>query len=1040
MKVTLNKYLKSGIFILITFVLIFGTVITVRAALSLDASPGLLNSDTQINLSWTSVANAVYYGVARDGVLIANIDVDIERNYLRFEDTDLLPQTSYNYTVTAVDPNGNSIETAARSASTSQMKSPSIVSSKLDINNKEVTLTWVNNSLATRSTAVNRVGFGEVAVLDNDGTSISFIDSSLSSGVPAQYVIASQDVRGYSSTFSPSITITPIEPPSINALMQNGITTIYWGYTPNIENFVLERSKYMENAWGPWEVIKPQLTANSTSVTDQPREDGTYRYRLSINNEKYKGFSNISKPITKLLAPSNLQCVPVSPGRIDISWTNPTSENFTLRIERKTGTGSFSPVAVLDSNITSYSDTNNISLNETYFYKVVAVDANNNTASTPEYSIFTGPPSPALSLGLDITSATKITLNWQDGSNNESGFKIERKVNSDSFVEIATVPANTTTYTDNGVNNISNYTYRVIPFNPSGIASSYTKEVSCTTSIIKDPPASLTVTPVSATQIDLSWLYADYSSYSTCIERKTGIDGSWTVVKTLAAGFNSYSDMDLLPNTRYFYRVKAVLADNVYSRPYPKSAEGVGAYTKIKPPKDLKAVWSSAGLVKLTWTNESTGESKLLIERKAGNGVFLEVGSIEPDVAFWFDSGIAPDLTYVYRIKAVNSYNSSDFSNEAKVDGLRLDPPENLKSTIISTSSVSLTWNDKTNDETGFKLEKKISADGEWKEEALLKANTTSYTVKGLKIDTLYYFRVAVYKSSYNLQSYSQEIEVMMKAMTAPSDLIVKTISANQVALEWKDNSEDEEGFIIERKSSRGDFAEIGRVGRDTVKYVDTSLSAGTQYYYKVKAYSGNIYTYYTNIGITQTSLPRTFNDLTSVPWAKAAIEDLAGRDIIKGKSEQLGMFAPNDIITRAEFISLIVKAFGIDKTPVGTFTDVKPGQWYYRNVMIAKNMGIITGTGNNYFYPNQPINREDMAVILARSLKIVDRPLPHYSDTILDVYSDKSLVSPYALSSVAVLNGEKILNGKSATRLAPKDYATRAEAAVMLYKVLERF
>lgn len=99
--------------------------------------------------------------------------------------------------------------------------------------------------------------------------------------------------------------------------------------------------------------------------------------------------------------------------------------------------------------------------------------------------------------------------------------------------------------------------------------------------------------------------------------------------------------------------------------------------------------------------------------------------------------------------------------------------------------------------------------------------------------------------------------------------------------------------------------------------------------------------------------------------------------------------------------------------------------------------MGIVSGIGDGLFYPNEPIKREDMAVILTRALKISGNPLPNHDVSILDKYSDKNNISDYALLSMSMLNGEKIINGKSSATLAPKDYATRAEAAVILYNIL---
>lgn len=1041
MKLIIDNCYKIFVFILIILAVTFAMMDTVLADFKLNATHAELNSDTQINLKWTSVTNAVYYSVFRDNVHIANIDVDIDRNYLTFEDTGLLPETSYTYEIIAAAPGGNTIESTYCSASTLKMKAPSIVSSCLDINNNEVTLTWVNNSLATSGTIVQKVGEGPVAQISKAGTSISFVDPSLTPGIGSQYTIMSIDGKGHSSAHSTPITITPIDPPVIDASIKNSTVTISWKRHDHIEKFRLERAKYLEKErkWGPWETINTNLSKNTLSTTDRPDSDGTYRYRLYIDNKKYSGYSNISKPLARLLAPLNLQCVPVGSGRIDLSWTNPNRGNFTLEIEKRNNSGSYSTIAVLDSNITTYSDTDQILPNKYYYYRVTAHDESGNFASTPVYSIYTGPPSPASSLNLEISSLTKITLNWKDSSNNESGFKVERKVGSGGFVEIASLPANTTTYTDAGIIGKSFYTYRVKPFNSSGNASSYSNEVTCTTSAIKSPPGSLTITPASSTQIDLKWSYASSANYRTVIERKTEDKNTWEIITTLATGITNYSDTDLFPNTRYFYRVKTYIDNRVFSKPYPET-NGIGVYTHLEAPEDLKAAWTVSGLVKLTWDDESWGESEIIIERKTGNGRFINIGSQEADKSVWHDYDIESDTSYTYRIKAVNDFNSSDYSNESSVDPTSFHPPQNLKATIVSNTKIILSWNDRNDNESGFRVEIKSSEAESWKRVASLSKNTTSYAMDNLKPDTLYYFRVIAKKSSYSSEAYSEEIQVLMKSLSSPSHLMVKTTSPYQIVLEWKDNSDDEMGFIIERKSNNGEFAEVARVGRNVERFADNQLYANTTYYYRVKGYDKNTYTNWTNIGMAKTSPSVVFNDLNSVPWAKEAIESLAGRGIIHGKSEELGIFAPNDRITRAEFITLIVKAFQLDKTPIGTFSDVKPNHWYYNNVMIAKSMGIITGTGNNYFYPNEPIKREDIAVILAKTFKTVGKPLPNYSNSILDIYNDKSHISIYALQSMAILNGEEIINGKSNTQLSPRDYATRAEAAVILYKALKKF
>jgi len=184
------------------------------------------------------------------------------------------------------------------------------------------------------------------------------------------------------------------------------------------------------------------------------------------------------------------------------------------------------------------------------------------------------------------------------------------------------------------------------------------------------------------------------------------------------------------------------------------------------------------------------------------------------------------------------------------------------------------------------------------------------------------------------------------------------------------------------------------------------------------------------------TKAASTYTDIQTVSWAKSAIENLSERGIIKGKTSTL--FAPNDNITRAEFVCLIVRAFSLNKTSAGSFVDVNPSNWFYKEVMTAKSLGIISGDNYNYFYPNKPITREDVAVIITRTLKVINKPLPGSSTDILAKFADKNLISSYAAPSMASLNSSNILNGRSETILAPKGNTTRAEAALLISKIID--
>ena len=129
----------------------------------------------------------------------------------------------------------------------------------------------------------------------------------------------------------------------------------------------------MDEFWGNWEVVDVELKEDTTSIKDRLSDNGIYRYRLKIDTENYTGISNISKPITSITSPSDLQCVPVSPGRIDLSWTNPPLGDFTMLVQRKdSGSSSYKTIAQVDSNITSYSDTKDIETGKPIIIKLLS--------------------------------------------------------------------------------------------------------------------------------------------------------------------------------------------------------------------------------------------------------------------------------------------------------------------------------------------------------------------------------------------------------------------------------------------------------------------------------------------------------------------------------------------------------------------------------------------------------------------------------------------------------------------------------------------
>ncbi|SFF07795.1 Alpha-tubulin suppressor [Paenibacillus algorifonticola] len=174
--------------------------------------------------------------------------------------------------------------------------------------------------------------------------------------------------------------------------------------------------------------------------------------------------------------------------------------------------------------------------------------------------------------------------------------------------------------------------------------------------------------------------------------------------------------------------------------------------------------------------------------------------------------------------------------------------------------------------------------------------------------------------------------------------------------------------------------------------------------------------------------------------WAKAEVEQLAARFIVNGISAE--RFAPNDSITRAEFASLLVRSMGIslehDSAYKG-FTDIASTAWYASEVEAAVRAGLVQGLTSERFGPNERISREQMAVMIARALTIVSKDGTEPVDSGAQVaFADKDLISPWAETAVAETAKAGIITGMDGQAFAPKDSATRAQAAVMLNRFLQ--
>lgn len=177
----------------------------------------------------------------------------------------------------------------------------------------------------------------------------------------------------------------------------------------------------------------------------------------------------------------------------------------------------------------------------------------------------------------------------------------------------------------------------------------------------------------------------------------------------------------------------------------------------------------------------------------------------------------------------------------------------------------------------------------------------------------------------------------------------------------------------------------------------------------------------------------RYFNDIDGGEWYASNIFELKKRGIIDGDDD--GNFRPGSMITRAEFVKLIVELLKIKDNEVEcNFTDVDKDAWYYPYVASALKFNIVNGMGDGSFGTNLNIKRQDMAVMAAAAIEL-SKELDGNGD--LSEFIDSTAISDYAVEGVKKLTNAGIMQG-SDNMFRPADNATRAEAASVIYMIAE--
>jgi len=171
----------------------------------------------------------------------------------------------------------------------------------------------------------------------------------------------------------------------------------------------------------------------------------------------------------------------------------------------------------------------------------------------------------------------------------------------------------------------------------------------------------------------------------------------------------------------------------------------------------------------------------------------------------------------------------------------------------------------------------------------------------------------------------------------------------------------------------------------------------------------------------------------------KEAITQLASRGIMQGTVD--GRFDPDDLITRAEFISAVVQVFDmLDHDAVSSFADVSRIDWFYAAVATAEREKLLDGFEDNTFRGNNQIPKDLMVVVTANMLiEQMGYLVPTDIEAELARYLDRNEIERWSEDGVALATQSNVLIYRIDGLFAPKSTMTRGDAAIVLYRVFNK-
>ena len=427
--------------------------------------------------------------------------------------------------------------------------------------------------------------------------------------------------------------------------------------------------------------------------------------------------------------------------------------------------------------------------------------------------------------------STSLTLAW-DKNASAKGYIIEQ-YKGGKWTQIAKTSSNTAvTYTVNRLAADTTYTFRIKAYAISGESEIYSDYVRIAGKTRIANVASFKGSAVSASAVKLDWSKNDKAT-SYVIEQYKG--GKWTALATTKNNTTlTFTVKGLADDTAYSFRIKSYRTVN--------GVTDFSEYTSVKAKtllgnvKTFTAVATGTTAIKLDWSKNDKATGYVIEQYKGGKWTALATTKNNTTLTFTV-KGLAEGTAYSFRLKSLKTANG--VTEESAYTSIKaataVSGVKDAKVTSVTGSWITLEWAKNAN-ATGYSIEQYKG--GKWTVIATTKNNTTlKFTVKGLKNDTTYSFRIRAYKTAGGVTAYSDYVRIAGKTRI-PNVASFKgsAVSASAVKLDWSKNDKAT-GYVIEQYKG-GKWTVLATTKNNTtLTFTVKGLAKGTTYSFRIKSF-----------------------------------------------------------------------------------------------------------------------------------------------------------------------------------------------------------